>query len=208
MRLLTILALIAPLPVFSEPYMVSTENVLGVYGTTEYGENDWNNDGHSDLAVLVISDSGDSVDLYLATSDPETGTREVTEVVRSILPYDQNRSGDLQYSIGPAHELYEPEIILESIANGTTLSILINPRSEAPSILRINAWKRRPDDTLKKICGVEISAGYDNPSAPLKATDIHSSSGALGAGALDFDPGREPLLTEWTYEDLLAPCLP
>ena len=64
MRFILGLLLITANPAVSAPLMIEADKVLGVYAISEYGENDWNNDDHSDLAVLAVSDAGDGAVSY------------------------------------------------------------------------------------------------------------------------------------------------
>ncbi len=199
--------LLAPAAALADasPVTIAADRILGVYGQEEYGENDWNGDDHSDLAVLAVSEAGDSVDLYLATSDPGTGLRAVTEVIRAILPYDpvSVASGGLEYNVSPAHEGYKPEVHISSSATLARTSIITNPRVEGSGIVRIASSRRVPGtnraEVICEIVFVEYGVEGFEPWAKVIAPD---------GTELSYNPGPGPLLSDWNYTDLPAPCLP
>ena len=189
-------------PTLADPFVVSADRILGVYGTAEYGDNDWNNDGNADLAVIAISESGDAVDLFLATSDPATATLRVTDVAYGLLPYDPRRTDEVSYNIGPGHEIYEP-IISYSVKGGNALSFSVNAREINSGGFSIATRGPRQDDgTSTTICEFNFVSLHGDDAAP--------EALVLGPDGVEmrFAPGAEPILSEWHYTDLPTVCLP
>ncbi len=189
-------------PVFADPFMISADRVLGVYRAEEYGDNDWNGDGYTDLAVIAISQSGDAVDLYLATSDPETAALRVTDVAYGLLPYDPDRIGQVIYDIGPGHEIYEP-LISYSVKDGGSMYVSVNARETGSGVLSVSSYGPRQDDgTATVICEftfVDIYGLEELPDAVVRGPDGVETR---------FAPGPEPILAQWRYTDLPSVCLP
>ncbi|EBA11438.1 hypothetical protein [Roseobacter sp. CCS2] len=200
-----VLAMVLAQPAIAAPFMIEADRILGVYAISKYGENDWNRDDHADLAVIAISKTGDSVDLYLATSDPITSVVDVTEVAHDVLPYDPTRI-DVTYDIGPAHSLYEPEIVYRSRDTEKMLLITTNPRIEGSGISRIATFQQK-----------DAAGGHDRvceivfiPDTEVAEQTRPAYATIIGPDGVEtrYDPGPEPVLTDWTWRDLPRPCLP
>lgn len=195
MRFILGLLSIVAAPVMAEPLMIDADRILGVYAADEYGDNDWNGDNHTDLAVLAISEAGDAVDLYLATSDPATGALRVTQVGRDILPYDPDRV-HASYRVGPAHEAYEPEI--EYRFGDRALLMTTNPSDQDAGLLSVRTYAFDADAQLAdRICEIFFIDPYA-PTAPGAARVIGPDGGLL-----TYDPGSAPLLATWHWRDAL-----
>ncbi len=200
--------LLAPATALADapPVTIPADRVLGVHGKNVYSENDWNGDGHGDLAVLVLSETRDAVGLYLMTSTPETGVLAVTEYASALLPYDAARvaAGDLSYSFTISDEDYEPLIQMRSAATGLSLSLSTNPGSEAPVVFSIRTSRQVPLESghrMDPVCEIFFVELLGNGPQTAK---VHLPDG----NTLDYDPGPGPRLTDWHYTDLPAPCLP
>ncbi len=202
MRLIAACFLLLTAPVRAEEMIIPTERVLGVYGVSEYGDNDWNGDGHSDLAVLAISDNGDAVDLILATSDPQTGVLSVTDVAAGILPYDPSRTA-LTYSIGPAHEAYQPEIVIRDADLALTLIITTERLANGPVLLRVVAFRENAESGRSDmVCEINYldSLDFEGPgSAAITGPD---------GVEITYEPPLTPSLLNWRLTDLPGPCVP
>ena len=186
------------LPLSAAAFDVTADRILGVYGNSEYGENDWNADGFSDLAVLAISSQGDAVDVYLATSDPETGLLDVTDVAYGILPYDRRAT----YGIGPGHEAYEPVVSYQTDSR-RTLYLSINARGTASGVLSVSTFAPADDATRStQVCEFMYVDLYGSGVAPRAM--VLGPDGVKTEYALD----QEPVLMQWTWRDLPNPCLP
>lgn len=186
------------LPLTAAAFEVTADLILGVYGNSEYGENDWNADGFSDLAVLAISSQGDAVDVYLATSDPETGQLSIADVAYGVLPYDLRAT----YGIGPGHDMYEPVISYQT-DSGRTLYLSINARDTRSGVLSVSTFAPADDATRStQVCEFMFVDLYDTGAAPRAM--VLGPDGGKTEYALD----QEPLLTQWTWRNLPNPCLP
>lgn len=202
MRLIEACFLLLAAPAHAEVMMMPAERVLSVYGISEYGENDWNGDDHSDLAVLAISDSGDAIDLIFATSDPETGILSVTDVAAGILPYDPART-TLTYYIGPAHEAYQPEIMIRDADLGHNLTITTERVEDDPVLLRVAAFRENPESGRSDmVCEINYLDLVDF-EGPGTATIIGPDGDEI-----TYEPALLPSLLNWHLTDLPGPCVP
>ncbi len=202
MRWLTAFLLFAT-PAMAEPLLIAPERVLGVFDANEYAGNDWNRDEYQDLTVIAISQSGDAVDLYLATSDPVTGALTVTDVAYGILPYDPDRIGDVRYEIFPSHETYDPVVGYNSEVSGKSLYIRIGAREVGSDIMDVLALTStepgQPSKTNCEIWFVNIFEENFVPHATVLSPDGEETT---------YNPGAPPLLADWHHTDLPNPCLP
>lgn len=200
MRHTAILLMCVPGFALAQDPTIEADRVLGVFGVSEYADNILNNDDYVDLSVLAISENRQSVDLYFAVSDPETGQLEISEIARDILPYHPEWQGDVKYLIWPENSSYLPTVFVESVSSPNKFNFTTFPHEKGSVISYAQVFQSNPQSSGRPYsCRLNyFPESFDLPEMS-SLLDQHSSTRQTG-------PDSPPFMIEWSYGDFVQNC--
>ncbi|MEJ6404468.1 hypothetical protein [Yoonia sp. 2307UL14-13] len=204
MRFFTVLlgAIIAP-SALAEPVMIAPERILAGLSGDEYAQLNWNKDAYQDLAALVLSESRETVELYIAISDPDTGALQAVVVNPALFPYDPSRFAEMNYDMHFGNE-WGVVLSASSVESGLTMTIsLTEAADDAIKIADITTYRTEAETNVaKNVCQV-VYEGLFLPDMAGKAV-ITLADGEV----VEYPAGPAPSVTEWRYTDWPKPCFP
>lgn len=200
MRFLFMAMILASHPGHAQTF-IEADRILGIFGATEYADNLLNDDAYVDLSVLAISENRQSVDLYFAVSEPETGQLMVREIARKIMPYYPAWRGDVRYSIHPHSDAYLPTVFVESVSSQNKFQFMTFPNEKGSVIANAEIFQRDKNDRQNLYsCDLNYVFPYD-PEIPPKGRVIDQNGTEIA-----LIPGAPPVMTNWSYADFAESC--